>query len=151
MSKSLSTVNIKCLLFLVKKYKATMLHAGHWAQNGFCVLILGTKCDLMWHCSEKWVYYGIHQRTLSLHGQQSGLAGQATSSAEAAWVDGWMDGRTDGQTRGVYKGKVFRDNWRSLDLKMTMRTRLNFKCFFRVFSKSRHPEKLNCTFFNQKS
>ena len=33
---------------------------------------------------------GIHQPPLSLHGQQSGLGGQSTSSAEAAWVNEWM-------------------------------------------------------------
>ena len=31
----------------------------------------------------RWILGGIHQRTLCLHGQQSGLGGQVTSSAEA--------------------------------------------------------------------
>ena len=34
---------------------------------------------------------GIHQLTLSLHGQQSGLGSQADSSAEAAWMNDYYD------------------------------------------------------------
>lgn len=49
--------------------------SGHLLRGG----LVSTFTDGCWG--------GIHLRTLCLHGQQSGLGGQATSSAEATWMN----------------------------------------------------------------